>query len=104
MRVATFARDAGVSDEEMLELIRTLGRGLARSAQAMRALALRLVVEPGVGEIELADRYAGVAGELAPLVDPLVSSLLAVHLREVGADGQSTHMTVPPVRCTARAR
>jgi adenylate cyclase len=83
VRAANLARAAGVSEEEMLEIIRTLGRGLSRSAEAMRALALRLVLEPGVGELELARLYARVAGELAPLVSPLVVDLLTVHLREV---------------------
>ncbi len=83
VRTASVAREAGISEEEMLELIRTLGRGLARSAEAMRALALRLVLEPGVGEHELAQRYAHVAAELAPLARSLVVNLLTVHLRQV---------------------
>jgi adenylate cyclase len=83
VRMANLARAAGVSEEEMLEVIRTLGRGLSRSAEAMRALALRLVLEPGVGELELARLYADIAGELAPLVSPLVVDLLTVHLRQV---------------------
>jgi adenylate cyclase len=83
VRTANLARAAGVSEEEMLEIIRTLGRGLSRSAEAMRALALRLVLEPGVGELELARLYARIAGELAPLVSPLVVDLLTVHLRQV---------------------
>src|SRR5664280_2378637 len=79
VRAANLARAAGISEEEMLEVIRTLGRGLSRSAEAMRALALRLALEPGVGELELARLYARVAGELAPLVSPLVVNLLTVH-------------------------
>jgi adenylate cyclase len=87
VRTAGLAGDAGISEEEMLEVIRTLGRGLSRSAEAMRALALRLVLEPGVGELELARRYAVAAAELAPLIDPLVVNLLTIHLREAG-DGE----------------
>ncbi len=83
VRTPASAREAGISEEEMLEVIRTLGQGLARSAEAMRALALRLVLEPGVGEHELARRYARAAEELAPLLGPLVMNLLTVHLREV---------------------
>jgi adenylate cyclase len=85
VRTASLARDAGISEEEMLEVIRTLGRGLSSSAEAMRALALRLVLEPGVGELELARLYARVAAQLAPLVSPLVVNLLTVHLCQVAA-------------------
>ncbi|MGO8905537.1 MAG: adenylate cyclase regulatory domain-containing protein [Solirubrobacteraceae bacterium] len=83
VRTAALARDAGISEEEMFEVIRTLGRGLSRSAEAMRAIALRLVLEPGIGEHELARRYALAAAELEPLLSPLVMNLLTVHLREV---------------------
>ena len=71
-------------EEEMLEVIRTLGFGLARAAEPMRALSLRLVLEPGVGELDLARRYAVAAAELAPLIAPMVTSLLTIHLREAG--------------------
>ncbi len=83
VRTAAVAGDAGISEEEMFEVIGTLGRGLSRSAEAMRALALRLVLEPGIGEHELARRYALAAAELGPLLSPLVMNLLTVHLREV---------------------
>lgn len=83
VRTAALAREAGISEEEMLEVIRTLGQGLSRSSEAMRALALRLVLEPGIGERTLAQRYAEAAADLGPLVSPLVVSLLTVHLHEV---------------------
>jgi len=83
VRTAALAREAGISEEEMLEVIRTVGQGLSRSAEAMRALALRLVLEPGIGERTLAQRYADAAADLGPLVSPLIVSLLTVHLLEV---------------------
>src|SRR5690349_19540405 len=51
-------RAAGVPDGESLALLRTLGRGMAQAAEAMRAITLRLVLEPGMSEYELARRYA----------------------------------------------
>jgi adenylate cyclase len=80
-RMTLVARDAGISDEDLLELLRVLGRGLSQAAESMRALPLKLVLEPGMSEPELAQRYAESAARLYPLVDPLVSSLLALHLR-----------------------
>jgi adenylate cyclase len=75
------AREAGISDEEILELLRILGRGLSQAAEALRALPLKLVLEPGMSERELATRYGEAAEQLYPMVDPLISNVLALHLR-----------------------
>jgi adenylate cyclase len=75
------ARAAGISDEDLLELLRVLGRGLSQAAESLRALPLKLVLEPGMSEPELAQRYAESVAGLYPLVNPLVSNLLALHLR-----------------------
>jgi adenylate cyclase len=83
LRTAGVARAAGISDEGILELMRTLGRGLSQSAEVMRALALRLVLEPGVSEHDLAQRYAHAASQLAPLLGPLIADLLTLHLRQM---------------------
>lgn len=44
---------------------------------------MRLVLEPGVSERELAQRYAYAASQLSPMVGPLVTNLLTLHLREM---------------------
>ncbi len=75
------AREAGISDEEILELLRVLGRGLSQAAESLRALPLKLVLEPGMSERELAARYGEAAAALYPMVDPLISNVLALHLR-----------------------
>jgi adenylate cyclase len=76
------AREAGISDEDVLELLRVLGRGLSQAADSLRLLPLRLVLEPGMSERELATRYAEAAAQLYPMVDPLISNVLALHLRQ----------------------
>jgi adenylate cyclase len=81
-RMIHVARRAGLGDEDVLELLRVLGRGLSQAAEALRALPLKLVLEPGLSEPELAGRYARAAERLYPLVDPLISNLLALHLRQ----------------------
>lgn len=83
LRVAHIARSAGISDEEILDLMRTLGRGLSQAAEAMRAIVLKLVLEPGVSEHDLARRYAGAAAQLAPMIGPLIQDLLTLHLRQM---------------------
>ncbi len=80
-RMIHVARDAGISDEELLELLRVLGRGLSQAAESLRALPLRLVLEPGMSESELAYEYAQAAAGLYPLVNPLLANLLALHLK-----------------------
>jgi adenylate cyclase len=83
VRITNVARDAGITDEEILGLLRTLGRGLSQTAEAMRALVLRLVLEPGVSEPDLARRYAEAAAQLSPILAPLISGLLNLHLRQM---------------------
>jgi adenylate cyclase len=83
VRMTEVFRAAGISDEEILDLMRTLGRGLSQTAETMRALTMRLVLEPGVSEHELAQRYAYAASQLSPMVGPLVTNLLTLHLREM---------------------
>jgi adenylate cyclase len=75
------AREAGISDEETLELLRLLSRGLSQAAESLRAFPLKLVLEPGISEGELASRYAQAVAQLYPLVDPMLSNVLALHLR-----------------------
>jgi len=80
-RMIKVARSAGIDDEEVLELLRILGRGLGQAAESLRALPLKLVLEPGISETELAQQYALAAERLYPLVNPLVANILALHLR-----------------------
>ncbi|HEY0516643.1 MAG TPA: adenylate cyclase regulatory domain-containing protein [Solirubrobacteraceae bacterium] len=75
------ARAAGIGDEELLDLMRVLGRGLSQVAELLRAVPLKLVLQPGMSEPELAQSYARAAAQLYPLVDPLVSNVLALHMR-----------------------
>jgi adenylate cyclase len=74
-------RAAGISDEETLALLRVLGRSMSQAAESLRALPLKLVLEPGLSEAELAQRYATAVEHLYPLVDPMIASILTLHLR-----------------------
>jgi adenylate cyclase len=75
------AREAGIADEDILELLRVLSRGLSQAAESLRAFPLKLVLEPGMSERDLATRYGQATALLYPLVDPMVSNVLAQHLR-----------------------
>jgi adenylate cyclase len=80
-RRMVIAREAGIPDADILELLRVLGRGLSQAAEALRLLPLKLVLEPGMSERDLASRYGQAAAQLYPLVDPMISNVLALHLR-----------------------
>ena len=80
-RTIHIARQAGLSDEDILDLLRVLGRGLSQAADTLRALPLKIVLRPGMSESELASTYAQAVAQLYPLVDPLLRNVLALHLR-----------------------
>jgi len=80
-RRSVFATGAGITEEDMLELLRVLGHGLAQAAETMRALPLKLVLKAGISELELAQHYGEAVAQLYPMVDPLMSHILALHLR-----------------------
>lgn len=82
-RMAAVFKAAGVSEQDIFEVLRILGRGLSQSAEAIRTLGMRLVLEPGVSEHELAQRFAGTAAALTPMLGPLITNLLTLHLRQM---------------------
>jgi adenylate cyclase len=81
IRMIPIARAAGITDEQNLELLRVLGRGLGQAAESLRAMPFGLVLKPGMSEDELAYGYAQTAARLYPLVDPLVRQVLDAHMR-----------------------
>jgi adenylate cyclase len=73
----------GFADEDALEVASVLGQGMARYAEATRALVARTFIEPGLDEYELAHRYAAVAEQLMPLAGPWLEHVFALHLQQV---------------------
>ena len=82
-RLGTAHRQAGFADEDALEVARVLGQGMARYAEATRALVARTFIEPGLDEYELAHRYRVVAEQLMPLAGPWLEHVFALHLQQV---------------------
>lgn len=75
--------DLGLTEEQMVATSRVLGRSLATVAEAMRAVMLEIVLEPGTTEAELAQRYAAGVQEIMPLVGPMVLQMLSQQLRNI---------------------
>ena len=76
-------RNVGFDDDDALEVARVLGQGMARYAEATRALVARTFLEPGLDEYELAHRYRAVAEQLMPLAGPWLEHIFALHLQQV---------------------
>jgi adenylate cyclase len=76
-------REAGLPPEDMVAIARILGRGFSQAAEAMRALVLKLALEPGASELDLALRYADIVARLMPLTEPMLPQMLNLHLRHM---------------------
>jgi adenylate cyclase len=83
LRITAGFLDAGVPEEDLLTVARLLGRGFSQAAEAMRGTAMRIVLEPGLDERELAVRYAHAAKALTPMMEPLLGNLLKLHLSKL---------------------
>jgi adenylate cyclase len=82
-QLGTLHRQAGFADDDALEVARVLGQGMARYAEATRALVAQTFIEPGLDEYELAHRYKAVAEQLMPLAGPWLEHVFALHLQSV---------------------
>jgi adenylate cyclase len=80
-RVKAF-RDAGLPEDGMLQVARTIGMGTARIAEANRELIVRTLMQPGDTERDLALRFAGAAEHMLPLIGPTLVYAFQVHLLE----------------------
>jgi adenylate cyclase len=82
-RIGVQYRQAGFPEDETMEVQRVLGLGMARYAEAIRTLVGESLLEPGLGEDELAARLEAVSSALLPLTGPWLEHVFALHLREV---------------------
>lgn len=75
-------RDAGLPEEGILQVARTIGRAMARIAEANRELSVRTLMQPGDTERDLALRFAAAAEHMQPLVEPVLVYALRAHMLE----------------------
>jgi adenylate cyclase len=80
-RIKAF-RDAGLPEEGMLQVARTIGMGTARIAEANRELVIRTLTQPGDTERDLALRLAAAAEHMLPLVGPTITHSFQLHMLE----------------------
>lgn len=73
--------DAGIDAEQALQTARVLADGLAHAAEFMRFTVLSAIGEPGVTELQIAQRSCDLVAGLAPMLGPFVQDMLLVQLR-----------------------
>ena len=74
--------DAGLPEDGMLQVARTIGMGTARIAEANRELVVRTLMQPGDTERDLALRFAAAAEHMLPLFEPTLLYALRAHMLE----------------------
>lgn len=74
--------DAGLPEDGMLQVARTIGMGTARIAEANRELIIRTLMQPGDTERDLALRFAAAAEHMLPVFEPTLLYALRAHMLE----------------------
>jgi adenylate cyclase len=82
-RRARAFRDAGMSEEGILEISRTISRAMANVAASIGAVFTGTFQRPGDDEQTLAVRYAEASRELLPMLGPVLEHILNVQQRNL---------------------
>jgi adenylate cyclase len=80
-RVKAFL-DAGLPEDGIVQVARTIGMGAARIADANRELIRRTLMQPGDTERDLALRFAAAAEQMLPIFEPTLLYAQRAHLLE----------------------
>jgi adenylate cyclase len=80
-RVKAFV-EAGLPEDGILQVARTIGMGTSRIAEANRELVVRTLMQPGDTERDLALRFAAAAEHMLPLIGPTLVYALQAHMLE----------------------
>ncbi len=74
--------DAGLPEEGIVQVARTIGIATARIAEANRELIVRTLMQPGDTERDLALRFAAAAEQMLPVFEPTLSYAFRAHMLE----------------------
>ncbi len=75
-------KGAGLPEEGIVGVARTIGMGTARIAEANRELMVRTLMQPGDTERDLALRFAAAAEHMLPVFEPILLYALRAHMLE----------------------
>ena len=76
------AREAGIPDDEQLEITRAMSRAMANVATAVTRVFGRAFLRPGDTEADLALRYAEASAALNPVISEALLHVFNIQLRE----------------------
>jgi adenylate cyclase len=79
--------DVGLGEDAIAEITRVLGEGMARLAATTAAAFVNAFLKPGDSEDEVAQRFASVAEQLIPAIDPVLAAAYKQHLAEAARRG-----------------
>jgi adenylate cyclase len=74
--------ESGLGGDSIAEITRVLGEGMARLAATTAAAFVEAFLEAGDSEDEVAERFAALAEQLIPAIDPVLSAAYKQHLAE----------------------
>lgn len=74
--------DAGLPEDGILQVARTIGMATARIAETNRELIVRTLMQPGDTERDLALRFASAAEHMLPIFEPTLIYAARAHLLE----------------------
>lgn len=80
-RVKAFL-DAGLPEDGILQVARTIGMATARIAETNRELIVRTLMQPGDTERDLALRFAAAAEHMLPIFEPVLLYAARAHMLE----------------------
>ena len=90
---------SGLGEKAIAEITRVLGEGMARLAATSAAAFVEAFLHPGDSEDEVAERFAALAGQLTPAIDPVLRAAYKQHL----ADSVRRGMLSPAARESGEA-
>lgn len=74
--------DAGLSQQTISDMTRVLGESMARVAATTTAVFTDDFLQAGDSEDDVAERFAGLAEQLTPALEPVIVAAFKAHLRE----------------------
>ena len=74
--------ESGLGEDSIAEITRVLGEGMSRLAAATAAAFVEAFLQPGDSEDEVAERFAALAEQLTPAIDPVLRAAYKQHLAE----------------------
>jgi adenylate cyclase len=74
--------ESGLPEDSIAEITRVLGEGMARLAATTAAAFVEAFLEAGDSEDEVAERFATLAEQLVPAIDPVLRAAYKQHLAE----------------------